>query len=57
MCTQLKNGDVRDGVNVAAQLLAPQRSEAAQHFGYAVMQHLVRVIGIPDAARLLSAGC
>ena len=42
MVAQLKNGNGRDGVNVAAQLLAPQRPEAAQHFGYAVMQHLVR---------------
>ncbi len=56
MCSQLKNGNVRDGVNVAAQLLAPQRPEAAQHFGYAIMQHLVRITGISDAAHALSAG-
>ena len=54
VCAQLKNGDVRAGVNVAAQLLAPQRPEAAQHFGYAVLQHLVR---IPVAALPSSPAC
>ena len=53
MLTQLKNGNVRDGVNVAAQMLAPQRPEATQQFGYAVMQHLVRIV-LPSRLLLTS---
>lgn len=39
---QLKRGDVRIGVNAAAQLLVPDRAVEVQHFGYALLQHLVR---------------
>ena len=61
MDAQLKNGNVRDGVNVAAQLLAPQRPQAVQHFGYALMQHLVRLMAafltLRDAGSLVTDVC
>lgn len=38
---QLKTGEIHASTEVAAELIAPGGPMEVQHFGYAVMQHLV----------------
>lgn len=39
---QLKQGEVHASTEVAAELAAPGGPIEVQHFGYALLQHLVR---------------
>jgi hypothetical protein len=44
---QLKQGEIHASTEVAAELAAPSSPMEVQHFGYALLQHLVRS---PDRA-------
>ena len=44
---QLKQGEIHASTEVAAELAAPSSPMEVQHFGYALLQHLVRS---PDEA-------
>ncbi len=39
---QLKQGEIHASTEVAAELAAPSSPMEVQHFGYALLQHLVR---------------
>lgn len=41
-CLQLKQGEIHASTEVAAELAAPGGPMEVQHFGYALLQHLVR---------------
>ena len=46
---QLKAGEIHTSTEVAAELAAPSGPMEVQHFGYALLQHLVRPVSSKSA--------